>query len=335
MVSSRLGGGVSPRGASSSPTPKKWNPPTCWVISLSSSGWGRGSGRAGWGPMVSSITLSFSSSLSSASGTRVCFFRGLRPAWAAGLGRGGGAALFCGAAAISGCGAGSLGGAGGVSGGGAGSLDGAGRGAGAGGTGPAGRSGSGPSSRMGSGSAGSGAAGAAGSRTMASGAAGAGGSGCGGAAGGWAAGSAPSPSSSRVRSSREGRAASSRLPSAFSWPGRSSMISPVGAMGVCAQKISSSSWSSGGGAPRAFSSLPKNRASRPCLRSGWRVGLIISSGTWATLVVKKVSNFFFSISSRVKSRRSASLGIHMSLPTRGSTRPGLIYTVPARWAWIS
>ena len=38
MVSSSARGGTSPWGASSSPTPKNWKPPTCRVISLSSSG---------------------------------------------------------------------------------------------------------------------------------------------------------------------------------------------------------------------------------------------------------------------------------------------------------
>ena len=317
MVSSRLGGGVSPRGASSSPTPKKWNPPTCWVISLSSSG--LGGALTGWGPMVSSITLSSSSSLSSASGRRACFLWGLsrlgagfaRAGWDAAAGRAAFEVPVRAAGAGRGSGLGS--GFGLCSGSGAGALW-------TGGSSSRRGSGSAGSGFSGSSLAGSGFAGPAGTGWAVRAGAGAGVSGCCGSGGGVSA-AGRSASSSRVRSSSEGRAASSRLPSAFSGAERSSMISPVGAMGVSAQKTSSSG-SSGGGVPRAFSSLPKKRASRPCLRSGWREGLIISSGTWATLVVKKVSNFFCSFSSRVTSRRSASLGIHMSLPTRGSIRPG-------------
>ena len=110
-------------------------------------------------------------------------------------------------------------------------------------------------------------------------------------------------------------------------------------MGVSDQKVSSSGSCSWGGTPLAFSFLPKNRASSPCLLSGCsedRVGLIISSGTWATLVVKNVLNFSFcfcSISSRVSSRRSESFGILVP-PIARLSGPGYWF-VPARWAWIS
>ena len=302
MVSSRPGGGVWPRGASSSPTPKKWKPPTCWVTSLSSSGagLGAGAGRAGctgWGPMTSSISRSLASSLSSASGTRTVFGCGLVPLLGGVTFRTGGAGRsargFSSALNVMATGFVSALGAGAA----------------------------GLASALGAGAAGLTSALGAGAADLAS---------------ALGAGSSGGPSSCKVRSSSRGRGVRAGPPplSSRTGPGAlSSRISPVGAMGVSAQRTSSCS---GGSWLRAFSFLAKKRDSSPCLRSGCAAWGIISSGTWATLVVKNVLNFSFcscSSSSRVSSRRSESLGILVP-PIRGGGGPGHCFPA-ARWDWIS